>query len=145
MEMLSNAGKYALNAVIYLATESSRDNRFRAKEIANAINVPLPFLAKLLQDLVRKNIISSVKGPGGGFYLSEENIKTSLLCIVAHIDGISKFENCVLGLADCSDTKPCPLHFAVQPFKRALYNELSTNTIESVAAKVKNGETFLHI
>ena len=143
MEMLSNASKYALNADIYLATESSKDKKFGSKEIASAINVPSPFLAKLLQDLVKKDIISSAKGPGGGFYLSEENIKQPLLCIIAHIDGLSRFKECVLGLAACSDQKPCPLHFAVQPFKTALYEQLSANSIETFAAKVKSGETFL--
>ncbi|NER14698.1 Rrf2 family transcriptional regulator [Leptobacterium flavescens] len=142
--MLSSASKYAINAVLYLAVESSEDKKIGAKEVAEAIGVPTPFLAKLLQNLAKKNVISSLKGPKGGFFLSEENKSLKLISVVEHIDGLSKFEECVLGLKNCSNDKPCPIHFSVQPFKNTMFDELSNNTIEAFAVKVRNGETFLH-
>lgn len=145
MEMLSNASKYAINAILYLATESSVDRKLGAKEVATAINIPTPFLAKLLQDMARKNVISSTKGPKGGFYLTHENTQQKLITVIAHIDGLGKFEECVLGLEGCSNDKPCPIHFSIQPFKNKLFNELNTNSIASFAVKVKNGETFLNL
>ncbi len=145
MEMLSNASKYAINAILYLATESSVDRKIGTKEIAASINVPTPFLAKLLQDMARKNVISSSKGPRGGFYLTDENKKQKLITVIAHIDGLGKFNECVLGLEGCSNEKPCPIHFSVQPFKEKLFNELNTNSIASFAAKVKKDETFLNL
>lgn len=144
MEMLSSASKYAINAVLYLATESSEDRKIGVREIAGAIDVPPPFLAKLLQNLAKKQIISSSKGPKGGFYLTEGNRNLKLISVVEHIDGLSKFEDCVLGLKDCSSEKPCPIHFSIQPFKEMMFRELDDNTIESFAVKVRNGETFLH-
>ncbi len=143
MEMLSSASKYAINAVLYLATESSESKKIGAKEVAETIGVPTPFLAKLLQNLARKNVISSSKGPKGGFYLTEANKNLKLITVIAHIDGLSKFDECVLGLKDCSNEKPCPIHFSIQPFKQRMYTELSENSIESFAAKVRSGETFL--
>ncbi|MCB0374641.1 MAG: Rrf2 family transcriptional regulator [Sinomicrobium sp.] len=142
--MLSNASKYAINAVLYLAIASSEDRKIGSREIAGAIDVPVPFLAKLLQNLARKNIISSSKGPGGGFYLTRENRELKLISIVEHIDGLSKFEDCILGLKDCSSEKPCPIHFSVQPFKEMMFRQLNDNTIESFAVKIRRGETFLH-
>jgi len=144
MEMLSSASKYAINAVLYLAIESFEDKKIGAKEIAEAINIPTPFLAKLLQNLAKKNVISSAKGPKGGFYLTDENRNLKLITIVEHIDGLSKFNECVLGLKDCSGKKPCPVHFSIQPLKEKMFNELNNNSIASFAIKVKNGETFLH-
>ena len=62
--MLSNSSKYAINAVIYLAIHSSASHRIAPKDVAEALHIPTPFLAKILQTLARKKVISSNKGPG---------------------------------------------------------------------------------
>ena len=145
MEMLSSASKYAINAVLFLALDSHEGKKVGVKEVARAIDVPVAFLAKLLQDLARKNVISSSKGPTGGFYLTDENKAQKLLVIVEQIDGLSRFHECVLGLKDCSGEKPCPIHFSVQPLRQAMLSELSENSIASFAEKVKKGKTFLNL
>ena len=143
--MLSNSSKYAINAVLYLAVHTDKTKKISAREIAEAINIPSPFLSKLLQILSKKNVISSSKGPGGGFYMTGKNLNLNLIEIVKHIDGVDNFEDCVLGLKRCSSEKPCPVHYAIQPLKKQFLKELSENTIDSFAKKVKTGETFLFI
>ena len=145
MEMLSNASKYAINAVLFLALDAHKERKVGVKEIAANINVPIPFLAKLLQDLSRKGVISSSKGPNGGFYLTEENRTQKLLVVVDQIDGLSKLQDCVLGLANCSSEKPCPMHAKVQPLRKSLLNELTTNSIAKFAQNVQEGKTFLSL
>lgn len=141
--MLSSSSKYAINAVLYLAVHSSRTNKIRAKEIAEAIKLPSPFLAKLLQILSRENIISSSKGPTGGFFLTEKTLKLPLIAVVKVIDGTDRLEDCVLGLKKCSSETPCPVHFSVQPLKQKFRRELEENSIAVFAEKVKSGETYL--
>jgi len=143
--MLSNSSKYAINAVLYLAVHTDKTKKISAREIAEAINIPSPFLSKLLQILSKKNVISSSKGPGGGFYMTGKNLNLNLIEIVKHIDGVDNFEDCVLGLKKCSSEKPCPVHYSIQPLKKQFLKELSENTIDSFAKKVKTGETFLFI
>jgi Rrf2 family protein len=143
--MLSHSSKYAINAVLYLAVHSNEPKKISAGEIAEAINIPSPFLSKLLQVLSRKNVISSTKGPGGGFYLTKENLNLNLIEIIKHMDGLENFEDCVLGLTKCSSEKPCPLHYSIQPLKKQLFIEMSENSIDEFAKKVKAGETFLFI
>lgn len=143
--MLSNSSKYAVNAVLYLAVHSSVDNKIGVKEIAEVLQIPSPFLAKLLQILVRKKAISSTKGPKGGFYLTDEERDVPLVQIVYHIDGIDRFTNCSLGLKKCSAEKPCPLHHTIEPFKRKYLEELENNTIKNFADKVKNGTVYLFV
>ena len=143
--MLSNSSKYAINAVLYLAVHTDETKKISAREIADAINIPSPFLSKLLQILSKKNVISSSKGPGGGFYMTEKNLNLHLIEIVKHIDGLDNFEDCVLGLKKCSSEKPCPVHYSIQPLKQQFLKELNENTIASFAEKVKTGETFLFI
>jgi len=143
--MLSNSSKYAINAVLYLAVHTDETKKISAREIAEAINIPSPFLSKLLQILSRKNVISSSKGPGGGFYMTRENLNLNFIEIVKHLDGLDNFEDCVLGLKKCSSEKPCPIHYSIQPLKKQFLKELEENTIDSFAKKVKAGETFLFI
>lgn len=143
--MLSNSSKYAIKAALFLALDVNKNRKVGVKEIAAAIDVPVPFLAKLLQDLARKKIISSTKGPKGGFFLTKENKAHKLLVIVEHIDGLSKFEECLLGLKECNSEKPCPIHSMVQPLKKTFFNEMNGNSIAQFAMKVQEGKTFLSL
>lgn len=143
--MLSSSSKYAVNAVLYLAVHTSEHKKLRAKEVAEAIKLPPPFLAKLLQTLSREEIVSSTKGPRGGFYLTPEARERKLIEVVKAIDGVEKIEECVLGLKKCSSDKPCPVHFAVQPLKKQFLKELEYNSIATFAEKVKKGETYLFL
>ena len=142
--MLSSSSKYAVNAVLYLAVHSNEKNKIRAKEIAEAIKLPSPFLAKLLQSLSRENLISSSKGPTGGFYLTKRALDTPLIEVVNIIDGTSRLDECVLGLKKCSSEQPCPVHFSVQPLKQRFRDELEEK-IEVFAEKVKSGEAHLFV
>ena len=69
--MLSKSSKYAIRAVLYLALNSNESKKYSPKDIAEAVNLPAPFLAKTLQELTRRNIISSVKGRNGGLKLQD--------------------------------------------------------------------------
>lgn len=143
--MLSSSSKYAVNAVLYLAVHASENNKLRAKEIAEAIKVPSSFLAKILQTLSRENIISSSKGPTGGFFLSAGAEDLKLVEIIRVIDGMGRLEDCVLGLHRCSSEHPCPVHFSVQPFKQKFLKELEENSISVFAERVKKEEAYLFI
>lgn len=109
--MLSNKSKYAIRAVIYIAYRSQfNDGRISGRLISEYLNIPLAFTVKILQELAKGGIISSVKGPGGGFYLSGENEKKNLMDLITVFGDHKFFENCALGLPQCSDDRPCPIH-----------------------------------
>ncbi|MCF6212968.1 MAG: Rrf2 family transcriptional regulator [Flavobacteriaceae bacterium] len=143
--MLSNSCKYAIRAVIYLAMESKPSRKLGSKIVAERLNMPKPFLAKILQDLTRKNIISSNKGPSGGFYLTDDNLKTPVIAIVSCIDGLDKFNQCFLGLHTCSSEKPCSVHGIIQPFKNDIFTKLSENTIAQFAEDIRNGNSYISL
>ena len=85
--MLSNSSKYAIKAVLYLAVHASQNHKVLAKDMSGPTNIPKAYLSKILQELTRHKIVSSMRGPGGGFYLSDDNKETPLLQIVRVIDG----------------------------------------------------------
>ncbi|ATA89857.1 RrF2 family transcriptional regulator [Capnocytophaga stomatis] len=143
--MFSNSSKYAINAVLYLAVHSSESNKISVKEIAEKLSIPPPFLAKILQTLARKKAINSTKGPGGGFWISDEEKEAPLISIIEHIDELHRFMTCSMSLKGCSEEEPCPIHYAIKPFKDELRKQLSENSIAFFANKINNGEAFLFV
>ena len=141
--MLSNSSIYAINAVLYLAIHSKESRKVGVKEVADALQIPLPFLAKILQSLARKGVISSNKGPGGGFWLSDEEKKAPLMTVIEQIGEGDKFVNCAMGFGECSSEKPCPIHSAAQPFRDSFREGLNSKSIMEFAKSVMDKEAFL--
>lgn len=140
--MLSKASKYAISAVLYLTNNSSAEHKLSSKEIADSIEIPAPFLAKTMQQLTKKGIISSIKGPHGGFYLSEKNLKKTLFDIIECVDDIEKFNSCYLGQNNCNENNPCVAHFIYAPFKDKLIRKLKTKTILEMAKEYEQNIDF---
>ena len=136
--MLSNACKYAIRSILYLAINSNESKKIGVKTIAEELETPQPFLAKLLQKLTRDKLVSSTKGPNGGFYLNNENKNYNIWDVVISIDGTVKFDNCFLGLAKCNDKNPCPVHFIAAPFKQSILSNFQDKTIEEYVESIKN-------
>lgn len=141
--MFSNSSKYAIKAVLFLALNSNENKKVMVKDIAKPINVPKPYIAKLLQELSRQDIISSTRGPKGGFYLSEENKNQTLMCIINTIDGEKKISACLLSLEQCDEDKPCPLHKIAYPYRSKLLMNLQSKTINDLCKEVRLGNAFL--
>lgn len=135
--MLSNACKYAIRSILYLAMHVEEKEKIGVKKIAEALETPQPFLAKLLQQLTKSGLVSSSKGPHGGFFLNEKNLKNSIWDVVKCIDGTSKFEQCFLGLSTCGDENPCPVHFTVAPFKKKILSDFRDKSIEEFVNEIK--------
>ena len=108
--MFSKTCEYALRALIYITQQTQDGGRVGIKDIANGIDSPEYFIAKILQDLSRRGFVQSLKGPTGGFYLDNESLNRSLIEVVREIDGDKIFSGCALGLKSCSETHPCPVH-----------------------------------
>ncbi len=141
--MLSKSSQYAIRAVLYLSLNSNEKKKYSPKEIAKAIDTPAPFLAKTLQELTKRSLISSVKGRNGGFYLTEENKHNTLISIVDSIDGLDKFQECVLGLSVCSNDNPCSLHHSITPLRKKMVEELTFKTIDDLTIELLNGKTHI--
>lgn len=144
--MFSKACKYAIKATIYIAVNSYDDKRVSPREIAKEINSPEAFTAKILQALVRNNIVNSTKGAHGGFDIDKANIKNiKLIQIVKAIDGDNLFKGCGLGLDNCSEDHPCPVHHKFKVVRDELKYMVENTTLEELATNVLSGETYLKI
>ncbi|WP_299781857.1 Rrf2 family transcriptional regulator [uncultured Formosa sp.] len=142
--MFSKACEYGIKASIFIALNSLEHRRVGPKEISKEINSPEAFTAKILQALVRNNIINSIKGAHGGFEIDKKDIKTIMLAdIVNAIDGDNIYKGCGLGLQQCNADKPCPMHEKFKLVRAELKNLLESTDLESLALDIKLGESFL--
>jgi len=141
--MFSKSCEYAIKATIHLCMETKDGTRLSISEIAEAIDSPEPFTAKILQVLAKHSFVSSAKGPGGGFYIEPNAEPIIVMDIVDLIDGKGAFERCGLGLKECDENHPCPIHNEFKSYSARLKNLLENKTIQDFAREIKAGKAFL--
>lgn len=104
--MLSKTAEYALRAVVWLARDPGQPHS--ADALAERTLVPRRYLHKVLQDLVRAELVHSQSGPGGGYSLAAPPAKITILEVVNAVSPLERIRACPLGLT--SHTRLCPLH-----------------------------------
>jgi Rrf2 family protein len=143
--MLSNTSKYAIRAVIYLALYSTKEKKVGIKKIAEDLNIPTPFLGKILQLLAKKEILDSAKGPHGGFTLQRPAIDISLMEIVKITDGDDSFDHCVIRTETCKHEAPCSLHHKIAPYRNGMKSILLTESIADLASEFRSGKESISL
>ncbi|MCC5937930.1 MAG: Rrf2 family transcriptional regulator [Lunatimonas sp.] len=141
--MFSKACKYAINAMIYVATLQSEKKRAGLKDIALAISSPEAFTGKILHALVKSELLVSTKGPNGGFALKNSPDEIVLAEIVVSVDGEMRLKACAIGIEKCSKQYPCPVHFKFKAVREHLFGMLLTTNLKEVAERVNTGLSFL--
>lgn len=104
--MISKTVEYALRAVVHLA--EAKEGR-TTEQIAEATQIPVAYLSKVLQQLSRNTIVQSQRGLGGGFTLKPSTKDLTVLDVVNAVDPIERIKECPLGLSAHSK-KLCSLH-----------------------------------
>ncbi|GLR17467.1 RrF2 family transcriptional regulator [Portibacter lacus] len=142
--MFSKACEYGIKATVHICIRSQQHERVSLKNIAEKIDSPIAFTAKILQSLAKNDIINSSKGAKGGYEMSEDNFnKITLLDIVKAIDGDNIYNGCGLGYKNCNAKKPCPMHFQFKSIRDDLKKMLETTTLQELADDINEGTSFL--
>ncbi len=135
--MLSNTSKYAIRAVIYIAVNAVDNQKIGIKKISDALEIPSPFLGKILQILVRRKILSSTKGPNGGFGVGKNPDTVSLYDIIIELEGTDLFNTCLLGAGSCESGHEgntyCALHDEFSAARTQLVELYKNKTIGQLA------------
>ncbi len=128
--MFSKTCEYGLRAVIFIGQQTKSEKKVGISTISEAIDSPQAFTAKILQQLTKHKITQSIKGPAGGFFIDQEKLKTVTLSnIVEILDGDTIYTGCGLGLHECNENKPCPLHFKFIKIREELKKMLESTTL----------------
>ncbi|MFO7620729.1 MAG: Rrf2 family transcriptional regulator [Bacteroidales bacterium] len=146
--MLSNSCRYAIRAMIYIANQPSGQGKTGIKQISKDLELPTPFLAKILQQLAKQKILSSLKGPHGGFSLLRDPSTITLYDIIKIIDGDDIFTKCIIHDGSCTHVeatnRPCPVHEDYSKVRSGLIKLFRTKNISDLVEEVKkSGEIFI--
>lgn len=128
----SRSAEYAIRAFVHLA-QVPEGKYAMVKNIAEQEGIPAHFLAKILQQLARKGLLRSSKGPTGGFALRMDPADISLFTIVEALDGMTEYQHCASGLSECSDEMPCSMHDSWVALRSRIMDYLERNTIADLA------------
>lgn len=131
--ILSQTAVYALQAVLHLA-EAEGDEPLRVDDIARALDVPRNYLSKILHVLARDGVLTSTRGPRGGFRLRRPPSELRLESVIEHFDEITSASGCLLGRVRCSDADPCAAHARWKRVSDAVRSFLRDTTIEELLA-----------
>ena len=142
--MLSSSSKYGIRAVTYIASQPRNNDKIGIKKISEDLDLPTPFLAKILQLLAKQKILSSSKGPHGGFSLLRDPQKITLLDIITIIDGNDVFDNCIIHNMPCKcvdeNKLKCPIHDDYFKVRNSLMKLFTNKTIYSIVKSANKQE-----
>ena len=134
--VLSRSTEYAIRALTFLAQQPP-GKLAGAREISEAEGIPIPYLWKILQTLTRRKLIRSFKGIHGGYELALPPDQVPLHSVVMATDGVDFSGQCVLGLPECSDAHPCPLHETWKDVRSRLVAMFEQTTLADLAQVAK--------
>ncbi len=144
--MFSAACETALRLLTYTAAHRAQPKKLSIADLALATDTPQAYAGKILQVLSRKGLLTSVKGPHGGFYLDERQSKqVTAYDVVEAIDGLSMFKTCMLGLRNCSHEHPCPMHHEFLQIRNQLEIALKQTTLNALAERYQSGRHFVSL
>ncbi|MEI6059293.1 MAG: Rrf2 family transcriptional regulator [Bacteroidota bacterium] len=138
--MFNKETEYAIRGLVYIQLQNFNGKRPGIAEIAEQIDAPHFYTAKILQRLVRQGFIESQKGKGGGFYFDSQKPDLSLKQLIVATQGDSLFCGCGFGLKQCDDNNPCPLHDKYASIRNALNQLVTDENVQSLAQTRLRGE-----
>jgi Rrf2 family protein len=131
-----------------LAVKDDGINKIGIKQISKDLNLPTPFLGKIMQTLAKHKLLASTKGPHGGFALLKTADKISILDVIEIIDGEDIFQECLIGLKVCAkpgSTVDCPFHKKSHPVRQKIYDLFKNQTIGDLAKGIKSIDDILRL
>jgi Rrf2 family protein len=125
---LNRPTEYALRAMSYMARQDSRQ-RIRTQDLARAVDIPAPFLSKIMRRLTEVGILDAKKGHHGGFLLAKPPAQVRFIDIMRAVDFEPTADHCLFGLKNCDAENPCPLHNEWSMLKKQIEQWASSHTL----------------
>ena len=130
---LGRKGDYSVRAMLDVARHADHGRR-KAREIATEMDIPQPYVAQILADLVRQGLLTAMAGPAGGYSLTRPASEITLLQVAEAAEGPTTLESCVLRGGPCDWTSVCPVHETWSRGQKALTDALAATTFADLVA-----------
>ncbi len=137
--MLSQTAVYALKAALYLA-EKDPGTPVPVDDISRSLEVPRNYLSKILHVLARSGLLTSTRGPGGGFQLARSAEEVTLNAVIERFDDVGT-HGCLLGRGECRDDDPCLAHKHWKGISAEVKRFFQETSIAELARTDRDGKT----
>ncbi|HSK08933.1 MAG TPA: Rrf2 family transcriptional regulator [Vicinamibacterales bacterium] len=141
MLRLSKKADYALIAMKHLALREGRGSS-SAREIAEKYSIPVELMAKVLQRLARRGLLSSQQGTRGGYQLARESASISLADVIQAIDGPLTVTACSAHSHRCGQFATCNVRDPLAKIRELILGALATCTVYEMAVDNQGGPTL---
>jgi len=125
---LSRPVEYGLRAMSYLARLEAAE-RIRTRDLAEAVDIPAAFLAKIMRKLTAAGILDAKKGHHGGYILAKPPAEIRFIDIMRAVYFEPAADHCLFGLENCDAENPCPLHSEWSILKQQIEEWANTHTL----------------
>jgi Rrf2 family protein len=135
MLRLSKKADYALMAMKHLAVRHDAGGASSAREIAEAYEIPLELLAKVLQRLVRARLLVSVQGTRGGYRLGRLAAAIPVADVIQAVDGPVTVTACSPDDHRCEQYSKCSIRDPLWKIRGRILEALTTVTVADLTVE----------
>jgi Rrf2 family protein len=125
--LFTKTTEYALRVLICIAKSDSQ--LLSANHLHEKLDIPYKYLTRIMTDLSKKNLLLSVKGRDGGFKLIRPSEQIMVSDIIDAVEGMERFNSCILGFQECSSDHPCAMHSVWEQNKINLLHTFKTTSL----------------
>lgn len=129
---LSQTAEYALRAVVWLAENAG--NPQTTQQIADGCRVPAGYLAKVLQPLVKAEVVSAQRGLGGGYALQHDPNELTMLAVISAVEPVQRIRSCPLKIGS-HGSRLCALHQTLDDALAVIEKTLASHTIGDLLSR----------
>lgn len=133
---ITRQADYALRATMEVARMDFGE-RTPTATIADAQSIPLPFLAKIVSQLVVRGILEATRGASGGVSLARPADTITMLEVVEAIDGPITINRCTRDPSVCEFSSTCPFCEIFVDAQQMLVDKLANTTLRHIVSRVE--------
>jgi len=131
---LNNTSQYAIRILAYIADHKEK-NLLSATELSNELIIPYKFLTKIMTELVKADLVESIRGREGGFKLKKNAADIKVDDILNIFNDSIKDEECILGIGFCNGMCKCALHDQWMEPKLLMQKMFRESSLQDIAGK----------
>ena len=136
MKLITRNTDYAVRALCCIVEQ--KQEVISADQLVKSLEMPRPFLRKILQTLNKEGLLNSSKGKGGGFALALSPEKITLTGVMKIFQGPIKLNECTFKKKVCPNINDCLLKKKIDEIEKEVIAKLKAITIASIIKKEVN-------
>ena len=136
MKLITRNTDYAVRALCCIAEQ--KQEIISADQLVKSLEMPRPFLRKILQTLNKKGLLNSSKGKGGGFTLAVSPGEITLTDVMKIFQGPVRLNECKFKKSNCPYITNCLLKNKIDEIEKEVIAKLKAITMASIIKKEVN-------